>query len=514
MNKYKEISYNTIIFAIGNIGVKLIQFFLLPLLTVKLTKADYNTADLLTSTLEVIMPLMTLGLSEAVFRFCIKTDYDKKSVFSNSISVAVLGVIFVVLSICVINFIYPQNYWYLFSVLYALNAFDSVINNYIRGVGKVKTFAFTGIAQSLALAAFAFVFVYWLGYGLTGYLLSLILAYCVRIISMVLFGGVYRSFSFKSLDKRLLKLMILYALPMVPNNVSWWLVHTASKYICTGFLGEDIAALYAAASKLPAVINMLATIFLQAWSISTAKTATDEDKGKFNSTVFRYLSAFVLCCASAVFVVLPYISKFLLQGEFYEGWIYSALLIFAAVLTCYSSYFGAFYGANFKTGMVFISTLAGAVVNVALSFAFIQLIGIYALLAASCLTYLVIVIIRMATTRKYSLIKISWFKEIPSLAIVLAQAVLITFAGAIWWLQLILFVLLVLVRITDIIAVIKTLAGLFRRRKKVKPAESAEPVDNAEVAEPVDNAGSETVDEAGAEAQNGESAQGGGNDKD
>lgn len=467
MNKYKEISYNTIIFAIGNIGVKLIQFFLLPLLTVKLSTADYNTADLLTSTLELLMPLLTLGLSEAVFRFCIKTDFDTKSIFNNAILISLIGIIVVVLGVSVINFVYPRNFWYLFSVLYAVNALDSIINNCIRGMGKVKTFAFTGIAQALFLALFSFIFVYILGYGLSGYLIALILAYFVRIVSMIFFGKVYKSFSFKKFDSKLLKMMILYALPMIPNNISWWVVHAASKYICTGFLGDHIAGLYAAAGKLPAIINMLATIFLQAWSISAAKTVEDEDKGRFNSTVFKYLSAFVLLCTSVVFIILPYVSKILLQGEFYSGWTYSALLIFAAVLTCYSSYFGAFYGANFKTGMVFVSTMAGAVLNVAVSLAFINLIGIYALLISSCLTYAVIVAIRMATTKKYSFIKINYLKEAFSLGIVLAQAILITVLGAIWWLQLILFACILFIRLKDIIEILKYVIDILKVRAKV-----------------------------------------------
>lgn len=473
MNKYKEISYNTIIFAIGNIGVKLIQFFLLPLLTAKLTKVDYNTADLLSSTVELILPILTLSLGNAVFRFCIKTEHDTKKLFNSAFAIVLIGIIPVLLCVVVLDIVVPQNYWYLFSALYAVNSIENLINNFIRGKEKVKTFAFSGIVQALCLAGFSFIFIYWLEYGLIGYMLAMVLSGLVRIILEIFLGQVYRYFSFRSFDKNLLKLMIIYALPMIPNDVSWWLVHAANKYICTAVLGANDAGVYAAASKLPAVINVLATMFLQAWSISAAKTVDDKDKGKFNSTVFRYLSAFVLLCASAVFVVLPYISRFLLQKEFYGGWRYSALLIFSAVLTCYSSYFGAFYGANFKMKMVFVSTMAGAVVNIGVALALVWFIGIYAFLVASCLTYLVIVIIRMATTQKYSNIKINYFKELFSAGIALAQALIITFAGSIWWLQLTLFAALFLIRITDIITIFKLFFGLFKR-KKVKACVAAE----------------------------------------
>lgn len=465
MNKYKEISYNTVIFAIGNMSVKVIQFFLLRLLTKSLTKGDFNTSDLLSSTIELILPMLTLGLGNAVFRFCINTEYNTKSLFNNSFAIALLGILPVLICTIVLNYVFPQQYWYLFSALYSFNAVENIVNNFVRGRGKIKTFAFSGIAQALSLAGFSILFVYWLKWGLNGYLLAMIISSGVRIILEIFFGQAYKCFSFKSFDKNLLKIMIIYSLPMISNDVSWWLVHAANKYICTGFLGEDVAGVFAAASKLPAVVNMLATIFLQAWSISAAKTVDDKDKGKFNSNVFKYLSAFVMLCTSALFIILPYVSKFLLQADFYEGWTYSALLIFSAILTCYSSYFGAFYGANFKPKMVFISTLAGALVNVGVALAFVKFIGIYAFLLASCLTYLTIVIIRMATTKKYSQIKINYFKEICALAVVLAQALIITFAGSIWWLQLIMFVALFAIRITDLIAIVKTFIGLFKRKK-------------------------------------------------
>lgn len=471
MNKYKEISYNTVIFAIGNMGVKLIQFFLLPLLTFKLTSGDYGTSDLLSSTVELLMPVLTMGLGNAVFRFCINTKYDTKSLFTSAFAVVLIGIIPVLLCVVVLDIVVPQNYWYLFSALYAVNAIENLINNFVRGEGKIKTFAFSGIAQALCLAGFSFIFVYWLEYGLIGYMLAMVLSSVVRIIAEVCFGQVYKCISFKGFDKAVLKLMIIYALPMIPNDVSWWLVHAANKYICTGFLGGDVQGIYSAASKLPAVINMLATIFQQAWSISAAKTVEDGDKAEFNTTVFKYFSAFIMLCASAVFIVLPYISKFLLQGTFYDGWVYSALLIFSAVLTCYSSYFGAFYGANFKTLMVFVSTLVGAVVNIAVSLALIKFIGVHALLLSSCLTYAVIVVIRMITTKKYSQIKINYLKEGVGLAVVLAQALIITFKGSIWWLQLALFGVLFLIRITDIIAILKGFAGLFKRKKPVAAAE-------------------------------------------
>ena len=58
-NKYQVLASNTIIFAIGNILVKLISFFLMPLYTSILTAEQYGVAELLNSSIEIVLPIMT-----------------------------------------------------------------------------------------------------------------------------------------------------------------------------------------------------------------------------------------------------------------------------------------------------------------------------------------------------------------------------------------------------------------------------------------------------------------------
>ncbi len=48
-NKFKSLASNTIIFAIGNFGSKIIMFFFLPLYTNVLTTAEYGVAEIVTT---------------------------------------------------------------------------------------------------------------------------------------------------------------------------------------------------------------------------------------------------------------------------------------------------------------------------------------------------------------------------------------------------------------------------------------------------------------------------------
>lgn len=115
---------------------------------------------------------------------------------------------------------------------------------------------------------------------------------------------------------------------------------------------------------------------------------------RFFSSVFKLYSPFILTATSGLVVVTPLLSIILLRGEFYQAWVYVPLLLLSAALNCYSIYFGSFYTAAKKNKMIMVSTVIGAVINVGICFFTIPIMGVYGALLASCLSYLVIVVIR------------------------------------------------------------------------------------------------------------------------
>ena len=95
-NRYKTLLSNTAVFAIGNILVKLIAFFLMPLYTSVLTTEQYGVSELLNSTIEIILPLATVCMIEALYRFSIDKDADHKALFANTMQIVLTGDVAVV----------------------------------------------------------------------------------------------------------------------------------------------------------------------------------------------------------------------------------------------------------------------------------------------------------------------------------------------------------------------------------------------------------------------------------
>ena len=114
--KYKTLISNTVIFAIGNILVKLISLFLLPLYTIVLTTEQYGVAELLNNTIEIVLPIATLCIVEALYRFSLDVDTDHCTLFVNSIVIVALGD-FLVGIVCLVLY-YAFGYEY---ALYLLN---------------------------------------------------------------------------------------------------------------------------------------------------------------------------------------------------------------------------------------------------------------------------------------------------------------------------------------------------------------------------------------------------------
>ncbi|MDE6275153.1 MAG: lipopolysaccharide biosynthesis protein [Clostridia bacterium] len=490
MGNYKQLTKNTLIFAIGSLSVKAIQFFLMPLITVAMTAEDYGTAESLVSLVELIIPLFTLGLQDAVFRFTMRDDVSPKSILSSTLAVAAGGFVFVAMGAALAIIKLDYRLCLCFGAVYICVSLSNIFGQFVRGTGKIKTFASSGILQALVLAGATSIFVYWKRMGTYGYLMSLLLAYSSSLLVLFFIGGVYKNISFKAFDKSVLKQMLNYGLPLIPNAISWWFIQVVNRYIIIYFCGSAQSGLYIATSRIATLINICGTIFLQAWTISAVQSINDKDKGQFNTNVFKYYASFLQIAATCLLLILPFVSRFLLKGEFADSWNYSAVGIFTAILSCYASFFGAYYGAAMKNKMVLVSTLAGAVSNTLGCLLLAPFIGIGGAYFAAMIGYFVLAMIRIFNSRKYSMIKINWVKEIIALGLILAQALFIMYNKnakplIFYGIQAIICLAVISIRLKDLIALIKTLLNAIKAKKnggQEKIAEQTVAEDNQEIA--------------------------------
>jgi len=90
MSQYNKLAKNTLWFAIGEFGSKLITFFMVPLYTSVLTRKDFGQVDIFNTTLSLLIPFISLILPEAVLRFSLDKDEDKSEVLTNALIIILI----------------------------------------------------------------------------------------------------------------------------------------------------------------------------------------------------------------------------------------------------------------------------------------------------------------------------------------------------------------------------------------------------------------------------------------
>lgn len=428
-SKYKVLASNTIIFAIGNILVKLISFFLMPLYTSILTIDEYGVAELLNNSIEIVLPIVTLCIIEALYRFSIDKKVDHSTIFINSLVVIVAGDIIVLIGslICFFAFQYKDAVYFL--LLFVTTTFYKLTTQFSRGLGHVKRYAFYGVLNSLLLLSSNIILLFIFKGGVNEYLLSFSIGYGVSGCIAMLLSNEYRYIKVEKFDKKKLKEMLNYSLPNIPNMLSWWVNSLSDRYIVLLYWGTQITGLYTAASKLPAMINLVSSIFQQAWQYSAVKEIESKDNSEFYTNIFRGYSYVCIIACSFLLTMNKLICRLLLKENFYDAWKYVPLLLLAATFGCIAIYFETFYNAVKKNKMVMMSTVSGAVVNLMLNFLLIPRFGAIGAAIATMFSYLIIMIIRMIDVNRFIEIYIDYIRFIIQFVLLSVSAVFSCFEG-------------------------------------------------------------------------------------
>ena len=404
MNKYKTLLSNTFLISMGTFGSKLLVFLMIRFYTGYLTPSDYSTADLITQTANLLFPIISLGIADGVFRFTLDESADKKCVFSTGFfSITFGSLLFFAIVPLLTLFKDFKGYIWLIVVYTIASSYHALCAHYIRGIGKTAFFAIQGIINTALVIGFNILFLAVLGLGITGYVLSVVLADVICTLIIFFKEKLWRLFTVKP-QRPIVISMLKYSIPLIPTTVLWWVTSVSDRYMVNGFIGSDANGLYAISYKLPTLLTLIATMFMQAWQFS----AVSEDNGdkkehaEFFSTVWRSFQAVMFICASLVIALSIPAMKILTTKPFFDSWRYVPLLAIAMVFTAFVSFTGTVYVVNKKSVLSLLTTIIGAVINIALNLILIPSpLGVYGAAIATVASYLIVFVIRCFNVRKY-----------------------------------------------------------------------------------------------------------------
>lgn len=403
----KRLFSNSLIFSIGTLGTKVIGFLMVPVYTYFLTQGQFGIVDLISTTVAMLTPVVTLSVFDAIFRFTMDKNFSNKILFSNGLVITVIGSIVTLLG-GIIAQIVGYQYGFLLAILLILSVTSSFLQYFVRGIGYVKLFAVTGIVGTSLSAILNIMFIWYFKLGINGYLYGMAGAQLGTLILIVAVVKPWQYIDFGLVSKTNAMMLLRYSVPMIPNAFAWWFTNDANRFFILFFLGASANGIYAVANKIPSILTIFFTVFNQAWQISAVDEYESQSNSTFYSMIFNNLIHFSFLGMAGLLLILKPLMHVLVAPNFYSAWEFVPFLMLAMIFSNLSGFLGSTYIAAKMTTKLFSTTIYGMLTNIAFNAVLIPLIGLNGAGLGSALGFLAVMIIRLKQTKAFVTINVKW----------------------------------------------------------------------------------------------------------
>jgi len=457
MNKYKKLAFNTMIFAIGGFGSKILALLLTRLYTNNIGSSDSSTKELLEITANFLLPIFTFSMAEAVIRFGLDNKYKKEEVFSTAFCLNGVGMILMLIVGPLLKFIsfldFIDGYTILLLSFVLSSSLRSLCSQFVRARGMVKLYSLDGILATLSLFIFNIVFISNFHWGVKGFMLASIMADLCSAIFLFIVAKLDKFLGFRYYSKKLATSMMRFAVPLIPTVIMWVITGFSDRLFIRYMhsdrvaLGSSAAGIYGYATKVPNLISMVSTIFFSAWNMSAIMENDSEDRSNFYEKVYGayesllfIASAFLIAGVQIVTPLFVSTKNFSEYGDVYK---YTPVLVVAVLFMCLDQFLSSIYTATKHTKNSFWTSFAASMANIVLNFFLIPEWGIYGACIATFLSYYLCFWARIIDARYYVPFRFDGIKSfVNTMVLVLMSWVIIAKPTAyiLWILIMIAFV--------------------------------------------------------------------------
>lgn len=466
-NKYRTLLDNTFLLSLGTFGSKILTFVMVRFYTGVLTPSDYGTADLIMQTANLLLPVVSLGITNGVFRFALDRKEHRKSIFSAGLYTILLGSLILLAAGPLLSRSEDLHEYVELICAYTLaSCLHSLCAQYIRAEGKTALFAGQGIFNTALVIWFNILFLQVFRLGVFGYVMSVVVADGICTGYLVLREKLWKLLVPKP-DDSVTKAMLRYSIPLIPATIFWWITSVSDRYMVTWFLGTEANGLYAVACKIPTILSLLSTIFMEAWQFSAISEATGDREVhiRFYSQVWGFFLSAMVLVGSVMIVLCRLEIRVLAARSYYAAWQYVPVLAMAMVFSAFSSFMNSVYVVMEKSHLSLWTAVWGAGANILMNLWLIPRIGIQGAAIATLVSYLMCFGIRAVSARRLIPFRLYPGRLTVSTGLLMLQSLLCFWGSPIQpFAQMGAFVLLVTVNHKPIFEMLDQVLRIIRRR--------------------------------------------------
>lgn len=398
---YKKLLSETVIYGIGSILPRLINFALIPLYTDKIDTEEFAMFAQLYALVAFVNIVLTCGFETAYFRYSADKNLSGK-VFHTSFWFVFVNALVFLIGMHIFNvpiaklFDYQNHPEYLnyFAWVAFFDAVCMVPFAFLRFTNKPIKYSaikvFQGVFQTLIILAFFYLVPENIlqKIGLTEKVSYPFVANVIAAFSgILLLSPILKQVRFY-FNWDLFKTMFKYAFPIMLAGLAFTTNENLDKLVLRGMISDEEAGAYAGCYKIATLMILMVTAYRLGIEPFFFKKAQDENAKKTYADIMLY---FVIFCGFAVVALignLSWIKSLLIRNE--EYWVAIKIV---PIIVIANFFFGIYYNLStwYKvTDKTYVGTVVswiGAGLTIVLNLILIPIIGFMASAWATLIAY-------------------------------------------------------------------------------------------------------------------------------
>lgn len=402
MGRKKLFLDNFLIYGIGGGLSRLIPFIMLPILTRLYPDSGYvGMNEMFIIGLNFVSIITGLGLFDAMFRFFFEDENKQKKIVlcSSCLRLEIIVDIFaffilVLLREYMANVLFGDKDLQFLIIILALCVFftniNSILSAPLRMQNKRKTYLTINIVNSVILYGVTTILVISKQYYYALPLGTLVAMFTSVSICLLINR---KWFNIKKIDKHVIKKILRFSLPLMPNVLLFWLFNSADRWMIQDMIGAQTVGVYSVGGKIGHISNLIYTAFAGGWQFFLFSTMKDDDQKQLTCKMFEYLSAITYIFTIMITVIDIPVFKALFEKEYFEGAFVVPYLFMAPLMLMQYQIITDQFLIIKKTIFTLLISIFGAFLNIGLNYYGILLFGYEAAAVATLISYFVMIVI-------------------------------------------------------------------------------------------------------------------------
>lgn len=398
----KRLGGDSLLFALMNVGTKLIAFLMLPVYTHYLSPGEMGIMENIDAISSILTFVIIFGTDSALAYFFYSTDNKElkeryvQTVLSFRLYLASLFLIVFLLfakplSSLLLGMSGYEKLFYLTGIILVFEAITTVILTYFRFQFKSLKVVIYTVLQLGAVAVISFLLLKYFSYNVDAIFWARF--YSLILILIALFSTLSKLLRIK-IEKDLLKKLLVYGAPLVPASLAFWVITFSNRIFLTKFESLDSVGIYGIAMKIGMVITLLTSSVQMAWRPYSMSIREKPDADRIYAGIFYIIFIIGMLGITMVAQLSPLILKMMMiNAEYIEARNYIAFLSMSSFLSFYYLIISVGLFLKEKTGAISKYVGISAVISVILNIVLIPLFSIWGAVAALIISYLFVNVI-------------------------------------------------------------------------------------------------------------------------